>query len=261
MNGACIPGPGDPGRCCVSPSGFAATFGKRTLPHPGLCKVPDLWPEEPILILHPAEFSSDFSNPSPALGDYVGCMDENPFLPEDRIVVLQCQNGDSDALDRLISRWQKRLWQHAYHLTGTSDGAWDVTQESWLGIVRGLPRLADPERFKPWAFRIVTNKANDWIRRQLKQPQTGRDDSLAVADKETTGSSELSNDLYAVLKRLKPKSQMMLSLYYLEQFSVAEVAQVLGIAEGTVKSRLSAARAEFKEHWQDDSNDNRHPDL
>jgi RNA polymerase sigma-70 factor (ECF subfamily) len=83
----------------------------------------------------------------------------------DEILVMDCQSGRVKALEMLVSRWQKRLWRYAYHLTGDSEAAWDVTQESWLGIIRGISRLNDPAKFRAWAYQIVTNKASDWIRR------------------------------------------------------------------------------------------------
>ena len=55
----------------------------------------------------------------------------------DELLVMDAQSGQVRALEMLVSRWQRRLWWHAYNLTGSSDGAWDITQETWLGIVRG----------------------------------------------------------------------------------------------------------------------------
>ena len=67
----------------------------------------------------------------------------------DEILVMDCQSGRSQALDMLVGRWQKRLWRYACRLTGDSEAAWEVTQESWLGIVRGIRRLNDPARVRP----------------------------------------------------------------------------------------------------------------
>jgi len=83
----------------------------------------------------------------------------------DEILVMDCQNGRVKALEILVSRWQKRLWQYAYRLTGNTEGAWDVTQESWLGIIKGIRKLNDPANFRAWAYRITTNKSIDWIRK------------------------------------------------------------------------------------------------
>ena len=85
---------------------------------------------------------------------------------QDELLVLQCQEGDGDALKALIARWQPRLARLAWRLTGESEAARDVVQDAWLAIVRGLKRLDDPARFRWWAYRIVTNKCADWIRRR-----------------------------------------------------------------------------------------------
>ena len=83
----------------------------------------------------------------------------------DEILVMDCQSGRVKALEMLVSRWQKRLWRHAHYLTGNSDAAWDITQESWLGIIKGLRKLHDPANFKAWAYRVTTNKSINWTRK------------------------------------------------------------------------------------------------
>jgi len=65
----------------------------------------------------------------------------------DQLLVTDAQDGDAGAMEKLVSRWQKRLWQHAFRLTSDSQAAWDVTQQSWLGIIKGLRKLHDPERY------------------------------------------------------------------------------------------------------------------
>jgi RNA polymerase sigma-70 factor (ECF subfamily) len=168
----------------------------------------------------------------------------------DEILVMDCQSGRVKALEMLVSRWQKRLWRYAYHLTGDSEAAWDVTQDSWLGIIRGISRLNDPARFRPWAYRIVTNKANDWIRKGKRSVQAnaelvGHNGTLAEKERQET-----AGDLHSILRLLPAQCRTVLSLYYLEEFGLSEVANILRIPEGTVKSRLHRARSQFKELWQ-----------
>ncbi len=67
----------------------------------------------------------------------------------DELLVMDAQNGRAKAMELLASRWQERLWRYAWRLTGDTEAAWDVTQEAWLGIVRGIMRLNDPARFRP----------------------------------------------------------------------------------------------------------------
>jgi len=172
-------------------------------------------------------------------------MDRSVEQIADEILVMDCQSGRVKALEILVSRWQKRLWQYAYGLIGDSEAAWDVTQESWLGIIRGIRRLNDPARFRPWAYRIVTNKASDWIKRNkaLKKADVGDLDDRPHKERKDTGLAEL-------LEKLDIKKRAVLSLYYFEQLSVPEIGAALRVPNGTVKSRLYNARNELKELWQ-----------
>jgi len=163
----------------------------------------------------------------------------------DEILVMDAQDGKARAMEILISRWQKRLWQYAYRLTGNAEGAWDVTQESWLGIIRSISRLNDPARFRPWAYRIVTNKAIDWIRKSkdVKQISIEEIQDHQQKEKKDTGLKEL-------LQKLDVRKRAVISLYYFEQLSVPEVSAALKIPKGTVKSRLAKARKELKGLYQ-----------
>jgi len=163
---------------------------------------------------------------------------------------MDAQGGRRVAFDMLVSRWQKRLWWHALNLTGRTDAAWDITQESWLDIVRGLTRLKDPAKFGSWAYRIVSYKAYDWRRREQREilPQVETENTpTEVAEQ---GQYETAGDVHDILRRLSAGAQVVLNLYYLEGYALAEIAGILGTPEGTVKSRLHAARIEFRKHWE-----------
>jgi RNA polymerase sigma-70 factor (ECF subfamily) len=163
----------------------------------------------------------------------------------DQILVMDAQDGDAKAMEKLVSRWQKRLWQHAYRLIGDAEATWDVTQQTWRGIIKGLRKLNDPANFKAWAYRITTNKSIDWTKKdkaakhisieEIQDPQQ--------QDKKDIGVKEL-------LEKLDIKKRVVLSLYYFEQLTVPEISVALKIPAGTVKSRLANARKELKELWQ-----------
>ncbi|MBN2132114.1 MAG: sigma-70 family RNA polymerase sigma factor, partial [Sedimentisphaerales bacterium] len=95
------------------------------------------------------------------------------------------------------------------------------------------------------AFRIATNKANDWIRKNAYDPRPAPDPPAARPE-----DTETTDELHTILRRLPEKSRTVLTLYYLEEFALADVARILRIPRGTVKSRLHTARAEFKELWE-----------
>ncbi|MHC4557840.1 MAG: RNA polymerase sigma factor [Planctomycetota bacterium] len=163
----------------------------------------------------------------------------------DEILVMDCQSGSVKAMEILVSRWQKRLWKYAYNLTGNAEASWDITQESWLSIIKGLRKLHDPARFKAWAYRITTNKSIDWIRKSkaVKQISIEEIEEQQTSQKKDTGVKEL-------LEKLDIGKKVVLNLYYFEQLTVPEISAALKIPKGTVKSRLYSARRELKELYQ-----------
>jgi RNA polymerase sigma-70 factor, ECF subfamily len=168
----------------------------------------------------------------------------------DELLVMDAQMGDRCAFDTLVTRWQRRLWRHAFNLTGVKGPAWDISQESWLEILRGLTRLNEPAKFGAWAYRIVSHKVYDWRRRNLRERsiQVGPEETPVVISERA--ECETATDVHGVLRQLSRPAQMVLNLCYLEGFSLAEIAGILGLPEGTVKSRLHAARNEFRNHWE-----------
>ena len=163
----------------------------------------------------------------------------------DEILVMDCQSGSVKAMGILVSRWQKRLWQYAYRLTGNSESAWDVTQESWLGIIKGLRKLHDPANFKVWAYKITTNKSIDWIKKDkaVKHISIEEIQCHQHSEKKDIGVKKL-------LEKLDIRKRAVLYLYYFEQLSVPEISVALKIPKGTVKSRLAGAKKELKELYQ-----------
>jgi RNA polymerase sigma-70 factor (ECF subfamily) len=130
-------------------------------------------------------------------------------------------------------------------LTADQQAAWDITQQSWLGIIKGLRKLHDPANFKAWAYKIATNKSIDWLKKKSKDEQINLD-SVEVdcyEKKDDLGIAEL-------IQKLKNKSRVVLSLYYFEQLNISEISVVLNIPQGTVKSRLFKARGELKQLWE-----------
>ena len=158
---------------------------------------------------------------------------------------MDCQAGRPKALEALVCRWQKRLWQHAYHLTGNAEAAWDVSQQSWLAILKGLRRLKDPSTFKTWAYRITTNKAIDWIRKTSRQKHLPLDN---IQNRQTDCSPD--TNVMELLEELDIKKKVVLSLYYFQGLSLLEISHTLNIPTGTVKSRLHSAKQQLRELWQ-----------
>lgn len=160
----------------------------------------------------------------------------------DEWLVLGAQCGDERAFGRLVERWQGRVLVYAYRLTGDRAGAADVAQDAWVGVARGIRRLEDPAAFRGWLFSIVRRRASDWVRARQRDRL-----GFAVAPGEAEESD--AGDGVAVrraLALLDADERELLVLRHVEGLSVVELAGVLAVPVGTVKSRLFAARARLR---------------
>jgi len=165
----------------------------------------------------------------------------------DEMLVLAAQAGETDAFDRLATRWYPRLLRHARRLTGDAEGAREAVQEAWVAIARGLGRLDDPARFGPWAFRITGRRCGDWIERRVRARRRGAGmDEARDAPATTDPPGDALARARDALRRLDPQRRALMAMFYIEGLSVAEIGQVLEIPAGTVKSRLYHAREELR---------------
>lgn len=171
----------------------------------------------------------------------------------DELLILRFQGGESAALETLASRWNARLFRHACRLTRDRELASDALQDAWLAIARGLQRLQDPTRFPGWAHRIVGNKCRDAIRklqrrRRLKDDvaQQPRVESVQPAAEASDADPRLAT-LRSAMAELPDDRRTLLSLFYLEQMSVEQIAVAMDLPAGTVKSRLFYSRGKLRD--------------
>jgi RNA polymerase sigma-70 factor (ECF subfamily) len=162
---------------------------------------------------------------------------------EHELLVVRCQLGESAAFDELVARWHGPLWRYARQLTGDDERADDLVQDVWIRVLRAIERLRDGSRLRPWLFGIARRAAMDRLRQKYAQPDIRSMDDVEmpeereVRDLET--ESQLLND---ELERLPVVERDVLALFYLQQLSLTELADVLEVPLGTVKSRLFRAR-------------------
>ena len=166
----------------------------------------------------------------------------------EELLVVEARAGNRRALEELVRLFHPRLMRLAAGLLGPGPATEDVVQEAWLGIVQGIGRLQDPERFRSWAFQVAANKCRDWIRRRSRERQgieRFRTEPAPAAESPTEASDAPAwghGTVRAALAELPSGHRAAMELYYLEELSVADIARTLGIAPGTVKSRLFHAR-------------------
>ncbi|MEU8186643.1 RNA polymerase sigma factor [Micromonospora carbonacea] len=164
----------------------------------------------------------------------------------DELLVVRAQLGERAALAEMVARWRLPVWRYVRRMLD-ADRADDVSQEIWLAVVRGLPRLREPARFTPWLFAIARRSIVDRLRTEYAREQ----ETPLLHDRcvEDPGEAVVVRaELVDALTGLPVLEREILVLHYLEDLSVQDCAQVCQVPVGTVKSRLHRARRLLREH-------------
>ena len=181
---------------------------------------------------------------------------------DDGELVAAAQGGDRDALEVLLRRHHGRIWAVCRRLAGNDADAADATQEAMLLIVRRIGTFDGRSRFTTWAHRVATNACLDELRRRNRRPAhplpdddptsgTGIPDRGPAVDAEVSG--RLSID--AALATLPEEFRLPVVLRDLGGHDYAEIAEILGIPAGTVRSRIARGRGRLAELLGDQASD------
>ena len=166
----------------------------------------------------------------------------------DEILVVQIQSGDRTALPKLVKRWHKEFCNKAYWLTKDSDVSKDIAQDCWNVIINKINDLKDPKSFKGWAFRIVYSKSLDALRanqRKRNELQLYAYNQSEV-EEEKIPETDLKKKLLKAIAELPEQQQVVIRLFYEEDYSLNDIGELLNISIGTAKSRLFHAREKLK---------------
>jgi len=176
-------------------------------------------------------------------------------------LIARASEGDVDAFNHLVLTYQQLAYNVAYRILGDGDRASDATQDAFLRGFRALHQFRGGS-FKAWVLRIVTNCSYDQLRVRQRRPTTGIDDILEddehsslVEDRterpeERVERNELGVVLQEAIRSLPEDQRTVLILSDVEGLSYDEIAEVTLISLGTVKSRLSRARAKVRGYLQ-----------
>ncbi len=165
------------------------------------------------------------------------------------ILVLRCQKRDESAFRELVNRWEPRLYYYLRRIIENENAVWDVLQETWLAVFQGIHRLKDPLKFPTWLYQISHNKAVNWLRKESKYTQMTDEQIVDHCENNTDIPTvkEQAELVHKLLGKLKLAHREVLTLYFLEGFSIKEMTQIIGVSEGTVKSRLYYAKNKLYE--------------
>ncbi len=167
-----------------------------------------------------------------------------------------CRAGDALAWEGLVRQFQGRVFGLSYHLLGRVEDAQDVAQEAFVKVYRSLRDLPSGADFVPWLLAVTRNASLDHLRRHRARPQTsdlpeGALEALrdpASGPEASAQALQRRRHLLQALRKLAAPSRDVVVLKDLHGLSVEEVAGILDVPVGTVKSRASRARLELAEH-------------
>ena len=144
--------------------------------------------------------------------------------------------------------WHGPLWQYARRLTNSAEAAQEITQEVWIRVIRGIARLRTPGHLRAWLFGIARRVLMDRLREEYATPLSAdvNVDELPIGVGDSVPEEELQ-EMREGVARLPLLEREALTLFYLQELSLAEVSEVLAVPVGTVKSRLFRARRLLQE--------------
>jgi RNA polymerase sigma-70 factor, ECF subfamily len=182
----------------------------------------------------------------------------NPGDVGDADLVAQARGGDREAFGTLVDRYADQARRVARAVLQDPDDADDAAQDAFLAALVKLDQYDSARRFGPWLMRIVANAATDRRRRRKVRSAVSLDESLVAGGARPDVVAErevLLGRLRAALAELPERRRIAVELFDVEGYSHAEIAQVLGIPEGTVRSEVFHARRKLRAllaDWRDD---------
>jgi len=176
-------------------------------------------------------------------------------------LITRSQNGDIDAFEELVARYERKVYAIAYRFMGNPEDASDLAQEAFLKAFQSINGFRQEASFSTWICRIVSNVCRDQLRKAKRQSHNSLDEDVWLEEgsvkkqlqdakptpDELYERKELNEYLQGLINNLSPEYKMVVVLRDIQGYSYEEIAQILDCSLGTVKSRLNRARKALRD--------------
>src|SRR5438270_9522014 len=182
-------------------------------------------------------------------------------------LVRQCQAGQTDAFDQLVTRYRTRVFAMIYNMVHNEQDAWDLAQESFVKAWKSIGRFKGKSSFYTWIYRIVMNVTIDWLRKkQVKAGGAEFDDSIQLKEVDPASKTmpkpdalpsehmeqmEIRSQIDNAIRQLSPEHRAVILMKEIDGMQYHEIAESLGCSIGTVMSRLFYARKKLQNLLRD----------
>jgi len=164
-------------------------------------------------------------------------------LLESALLVVRYQRGDRDAFEGIVRLWEQSLFYYLRRLASTEADAWELLQETWLKLFRSLGKLRDPQALPAFLYTMARNTALTRLRkRDLQETESYANEVHDESSGSDISTFDNAEQVHHALDQLPLLQREALTLYFLEDLSLDEMAATLDVPVGTVKSRLHYAK-------------------
>lgn len=184
-------------------------------------------------------------------------MDRN----DEQALIQRCKDGEIDAFDELVTHFEKRVFNFAFRIAGNYDSASDVAQEAFIRVFNSIHTFRGDANFTTWIYRIVTNVYLDERKKAKSHRLTSLDEYIELDENSVTRQivdenptpdmvaehKERDLSVQKAINSLPDYQRIIVTLYHTQNRSYEEIAEILQLPIGTVKSRLNRARLALKE--------------
>lgn len=184
---------------------------------------------------------------------------------EDQRLVQRVRDGDFSAMDELVQRHYRSVFNLAFRLSGNYDDAQDIVSEAFIRVHNALPNFRGDANFTTWLYRIVKNVFLDERKKQRIRTHSSLEEMLDLEDSAVSRQvedpapgpawvverGERADTIQKAVACLPEAQRVMIALYHFQHRSYEEIAEIMGLPIGTVKSRLNRARLALKSKLHD----------
>jgi len=165
------------------------------------------------------------------------------------LLILRCCRGQKEALEELVTSWERRLFYYIHRLVDDEQDAWVILQETWVKVLQNIKKVREPRKLPVWLYSIARNTAISHLRKSYSEKAIFKyDENISnMGDCDSNLSFDNAEQIHYGLGLISLQHRDVLTLFFLRDLSLEEIAQILHVPVGTVKSRLYYAKQALKD--------------